>query len=126
MFLYSHWLQLSISTRHLIAHQFGIAKTQPTHVSGDRIVEDGYKIQDVEAALNIDAIQKFVGAESADMSILWNMLLSKIEGREIAREFVDDSMKVEIPEGIEIVDKEEIVVVETVPVKKRGRPAKAK
>lgn len=78
-FLYSHWVGLSLPTRIAIARQFGIAKTGSTHVVGDRIQDDGFKIQDVENALNIDKIQEFLGVEQTDMNTLFTLLVAKIE-----------------------------------------------
>ncbi len=82
MFLYGQWLKLSLPTRALIAAQFGIIKRGSTEVFDNQIVKDGYVIGEIEAALNIDAIQKYVGSENTDMAILWDMLVCKAEGRE--------------------------------------------
>ncbi len=81
-FLYSHWVALPLPTRVAIAAKFGIAKTGSTHVVGDRIQDDGFKIQDVENALNIDKIQEFLGVENTDMNTLFTLLVAKIEGKE--------------------------------------------
>ncbi len=69
--------------RAQIATAFGIAKVGPTHVVNNQIESDGYKIDDVERALNVDAIQTYVGSDSTDMTFLWEALLAKAEGREL-------------------------------------------
>lgn len=81
MFLYSHWLALPLPTRNKIAHQFGISKTSPTHVQDNRVVSDGYKIDDVERALNIDALQAYTGQKTTDAAVLWEGLIEKIDDR---------------------------------------------
>ncbi len=83
MFLYSHWLALPLPTRVAIATKFGIAKTGATHVADNRIISDGYNIGDVERALNIDAIQQYLGIENTDMETLFKLLVAKIEGKEV-------------------------------------------
>ncbi len=79
MFLYTSWLKTSLATRHLIATEFGIAKTSPTHVADNRVVSDGYKIEDVEGALNVDALQGFTDSESTDMNELFTLMVQRIE-----------------------------------------------
>lgn len=86
MFLFSHWLNLNINTRHKIAAQFGIVKRGSTEVVDNVISNDGYKVKDIEEALNIDALQTYLNTQEADMTKLWVMLINKIEGRE----YVDD------------------------------------
>lgn len=81
VFLYSHWRSLPLSLRIQIATKFGIAKVGSTHVVDNRIESDGYNIEDVERALNVDAVQSFTGSESTDFQVLWDALLTKIEGR---------------------------------------------
>ncbi len=80
MFLYSHWMGLSLPTRALIAHHFGIAKTGPTHVQDNVVISDGYRIIDVENALSIENIQNFTGSTSKDMQELWATLINKVNG----------------------------------------------
>lgn len=81
MFMYSSWMRLPLTTRTLLATHFGFSKTGPTHVQDNVVVADGYKISDIEAALNVDAIQKYVGSESTDLMELWTMMVDKVEGR---------------------------------------------
>lgn len=87
MFLYSHWCSLPLATRHKIAEKFNIIKKRPTHVVNDYVQEDGYIVKDIEEALNVDAIQKFLNSQETDMAILWDNLIAKIEGREIIEIF---------------------------------------
>ena len=79
---------------------------------------DGYKIEDVERALNIDAIQKFTGVEGTDMAMLFALLVAKIEGSDIA-------IQQHVAEP-SVVDDTETVAHEVSPEKpkKRGRPRK--
>ncbi len=115
MFLYSQWRGVSLPTRIAIANAFGIAKIGPTHVRDNYVETDGYKIEDVERALNIDAIQKYTGSESTDMAELFNLMVIKAEGRE----------EVKAPEVIV----EEVIIVETPVVeepKKKLRKTKTK
>lgn len=88
-------MALSLPTRMLIAKQFGIAKVGSTHVADNRILSDGYKIEDVERALNTDAIQLFVGTEETDAKILFDLLVAKIEGRVLPTEKEADGASIE-------------------------------
>lgn len=78
IFLYSHWLALPISTRIKIASIFGIIKTGSTEVFNSTIKSDGYKITDIERALNIDALQKYLGTDETDMNVLWKGMVDKV------------------------------------------------
>ncbi len=82
MFLYGHWMKLPLSTRQAIAVQFGIIKKGSTEVFDNQVKSDGYVIADVEAALGIDAIQKWTGSESTDFQVLWDMMVAKAEGKD--------------------------------------------
>ena len=118
--MYSSWLALPMQTRQIIAEKFGIEKTGQTHVDSNVIVSDGYKIQDIELALNIPAIQDYLGVTSTDLGILFDLLVARIEGRENA--IVEEAKEIQ----------EETIVpeapVETpieAPIKKKlGRPKK--
>lgn len=70
---------LPIGSRVAIAAQFGIAKTGSTHVVGDRIQDDGYKIQDIDNALTSEAMKEFLGVEHADHEALFDLLIAKFE-----------------------------------------------
>ncbi len=83
MILYSSWTALSLSTRNTIAQAFGISKTTPTHVQDNRIVSDGYKVEDVENALSTEAMQKYSGSKSKEMAELFRAVVAKAEGGEI-------------------------------------------
>lgn len=128
MFLYSAWLKLPLVTRQEVASKFGISKTGPTHVADNRVVSDGYKVEDVEGALNIDAIQKFTGSESTDMTELWDAMMAKIEGREailVPRIIVDEEAPV-VSVTVNGSTSPSTFTVESSRPKKRGRPAKYK
>ena len=86
MILYGSWLQLSISTRHQIALAFGIIKKAPTEVVNNTVKNDGYLIADVEAALSVEGLQKYLGTDESDHIKLWGYLVDKIEGRESFKE----------------------------------------
>lgn len=80
MFLYSQWISLPLSTRAQIAHKFGIAKTSSTHVVGNEVVSDGYKIQDVERVLTSDAVKEYVGVDT-DPVVFMQILVDKLNGK---------------------------------------------
>lgn len=120
MFMYSHWRALPLSTRALIAARFGIAKTGPTHVVNNQIESDGYKVEAIEGALNIDAIQAFTDSKLTDVQALWDLMVAKIEGRTVEIPVVE--MITPFPGGgVPPVQTEES---KSAP-KKRGRKPKA-
>lgn len=123
MFLYAQWRGLSLVTRAVLAKEFGFSKVGPTHVVDNRIESDGYKLDDVERSLNIDAIQKYTGVESTDMQVLWNAMIDKAEGRDfsVKESFINTE---NISPGIKLVEIEKGTEV-SVP-KKRGRKPKIK
>ncbi len=81
MFLYSHWLNLSIPTRIKIAREFGIEKKGQTHVEDNKVKSDGYHLVDIEKNLNVDSIKGYLETNETSMSVLWTMLIDKMEGR---------------------------------------------
>lgn len=95
IFLYSHWIALPLPTRHEIARQFGIVKKSPTHVFDNVVKDDGFLVKDIESALTIEAIQKYLGTNDTDMVLLWNCMVDKIEGR--GMEFVENIIPQETP-----------------------------
>ncbi len=109
MFLYSAWMRLPIGTRHDIAKQFGIAKVLPTHVQDNVVVQDGYKIEDVERALNVDALQAFTKSTSTDMVVLMDITVLLVEGRQV----YDDLplTAADIQDLNVLVDDKEVIVV---------------
>lgn len=76
-FLYSRWLQLPLPTRHAIAKILDIPKTGQTHVQDNRIVSDGYPIEEVERALESPRLQEILGTQSDNAEELWNLLIEK-------------------------------------------------
>jgi hypothetical protein len=106
--MYGNWLKLSLPTRALLAEQFGFKKTGSVHVSDNQVISDGYNIHEVEAALNPEAVQKFVGVEHADPMTLWQLMVDKIEGKVSEKK------------------PEPIITPETTEPKRRGRPSKEK
>ncbi len=101
MFLYSSWRNISLSTRIKIAGVFGIPKVGPTHVRDNYVESDGYKIEDVERALNVDALQKYLETDETDMATLMVWLVDKAEGRYearlVQRIVIDEDAPLEIP-----------------------------
>ena len=83
MILYSQWLQLPISRRHEIAAIFGIEKKGPTEVFNDTIKSDGYMIKDIEEKINLYTLQKYLGTEEENLTVLWSYLNDKLDGKEI-------------------------------------------
>lgn len=124
MFLFSQWRSIPLHVRHLIAAQFGIAKSGPTHVVDNRVESDGYKVEEIEANLTLESLQEYTGSESANMFFLWEAMLDKIQGIERVAEPVieetpaQEAAVIEKSEAIVQVAREEVVT------KKRGRPAK--
>ncbi len=112
MILYSRWCELPLSTRHKIAGEFGIIKKGPTHVADNVVRDDGYAVKDIEAALTMHSLQKYLGTSETDVTVLWSYLVDKMEGRDI------QIMDISTP--VEIVEKKE----EIINIKKRGRPSK--
>lgn len=125
MFLYSAWTKVPIGLRGALAKQFGIAKTMPTHVQDNRIVSDGYKIEDVEAALNVDAIQNYLGSDETDMAVLWDQLLASFEPKPVPEELVIVSETIVVEEVKAEVSPGKVEEPIETP-KKRGRPIKPK
>ncbi len=82
---------LSLPTRAVLAKEFGITKVGPTHVVNNTIESDGYKIEDVERALNMDAIQAYLQSEETDMNILWDNMVAQAEGRELPNYMTESS-----------------------------------
>jgi len=122
MFTYSHWLKLPINTRHTIATAFGIKKTGATEVANNEVVKDGYSIQAIEEALNIDALQKYLNTDETDFLVLWDWLIAAIEGR--AR---TASPTITIANEEEPIKEPENGFVGAIPPnlpKRRGRPKK--
>lgn len=124
MFLYSHWLELPLATRASIAEQFHFIKNGPTHVQDNRVISDGYSIKDVESALTLEALQEFTGAPSTHLQTLWDLLVAKIEGKDITG-LVSELTTfngTSIEPGIvpPVVDGETKPIIEA--PKKRGRP----
>lgn len=105
-------MRLSMPTRQKIATDLGIAKTGTIHISNNEIVADGYKIADVEQAISVEGLQKYLGTKEKDPIKLWEMLIDKAEGRDIGKQLYDDKVGgVEIPESI-IDNKETFITVD--------------
>ncbi len=121
IFLYSHWRGLPLSTRNVIATAFGIAKVGPTHVANNVIESDGYKIDDVERALNVDKLQVYTGSDSTDMQVLFDLTVAKAEGRMITPDIIVPESVLEIPKEGETFD-----VLSKVTTKKRVYKKKTK
>lgn len=115
MQIYSTWLSLSISVRHQIAHKLGIVKKFPTEVQDNQIKTDGYVLKDIEEALSIENLQKYLETDETDHATLLKWL---IEGKPQTGSGV---ISPEIEKHLE-----EIKVVKTQFNGKRGRPAKIK
>ncbi len=81
MFLYHQWTLLPLQTRIRIANEFGVIKKGSTEVVDNTIKSDGYILKELEEALNIDALQKYLNTTETDMQVLWMALIDKAEGR---------------------------------------------
>jgi hypothetical protein len=111
MLLYHQWLSLPLTTRNKIAAAFGIIKKDPTEVASNVVRYDGYRIIDIETALTLHSLQKYLGTTETDSHILWNYLIDKMEGKNIV---IIDPVVLPPPEP------------EPIPPKPRGRPKKTK
>lgn len=83
IFLYSKWVSLTLGMRSQIATVFGIAKSGSTHVQDNVVVQDGYKVADVENALSLQALRNFTGLSSDDFPILWDAMITKVEAGDL-------------------------------------------
>lgn len=81
MFLYSNWLKLSLTTRHKIAETFGVERKKSIHVADNQVVDDGYYIQEVEAALSLEKLQVYLQSDSQDYTYLFDQMVNKLEGK---------------------------------------------
>lgn len=79
MFLYSKWFGLPINKRHKIAQAFNIQKKGSTEVFDNTIRNDGYLIKDIEEALTLEAMQKYLGSKEKNISKLFDKLISHEE-----------------------------------------------
>ncbi len=143
MLIYPKWVQLPLSTRQAIATQFGVAKVRSIHVSDNQVVDDGFNIEALDAALTDAKIEEFLGVESTDSLVLWDLLIARFENPvvevvdspanietpvepviETSVEAPKEEIKEEIKEETPVVEEKKEEVVETPVPAKRGRPAK--
>jgi len=54
-------------------------------VFANEVKSDGYLIKDIEESLTQVAIQRYLGTTEGDFRTLWDMLVAKIENREIPK-----------------------------------------
>ena|SRR6185295_220974 len=109
MILYSRWCALSLPLRHKISQAFNIPKTGPTEVSSNQIKSDGYMVQDIEHALTVEAMQDFLGSgftSQTDMATLWNLVVDKVEGKEIEH-LAESTSTVPAEKSIRVLSSEE-------------------
>lgn len=78
---YSRWIDLSGETRVKIADALGIPKMRSTHVSDNKVVDDGYNLKDIENALSVPSLQTYLGSTETDVFKLFQMIVDKMEGR---------------------------------------------
>lgn len=89
---YSQWRKLPLSTRALLAKQFGFSKTGPTHVVDNRVEADGYKFEDVERAITRATMEEYIGFPVNDLEVLWCYMVDKIEGRPYNIQVTDEAI----------------------------------
>lgn len=124
--MYSHWLKLPINTRHTIAIAFGIKKSGATEVANNEVVKDGYGIHDIESALNIDALQKYLNTDETDFLVLWDWLIAATESR--PRTMASTITVATEEEPILVPENGHDIggfAIDSIPKKRRGRPKKA-
>lgn len=125
-------MKLPLSTRATLAKEFGVAKVLPTHVSDNVVVQDGYKIEDVERSImTIEALQSYIPSKEKEFLTLWENTVAKAEGRyvqtgitekmveEISAPSVIETIPPHAPEALKEPTTEKTVTHET--PKKRGR-----
>jgi hypothetical protein len=122
MILYSQWTRVPLHIRAEIAQAFGISKTGPTHVQDNVVVNDGYKIADVENALTVERLQECVGSKSSDLTELWALLIAKFDPT-VAQEPVAEDTSKTVEETMAQPEKQKVVIIEK---PKRGRKPKVK
>ena len=117
-------MELPLSTRYAIAAGLGITRRGGIEVVQNRVVRDGYDIKEVELALNIENLKKYLNTDEEDYETLWGMMVNKAEGRAPiipVPEII--APKVEIQVQGQVTDT--TVDVSLAPIKKKGgRPKK--
>ena len=103
--MYSKWMALPLSTKGKLAQQFGIPKNGAIEVYANTIKSDGFLVHDIENALTLDSMQKFLGTEETDVTILWDYLINKIENRTPK---IEENIKIEI-ESIEVMPEKPVI-----------------
>lgn len=107
MILYSRWCALSLPTRHTIAKEFGIIKKGATEVASNTIKHDGFMVQDIESALTVESMQRYLQCLNDDMGFLFNLVVDKVEGRELIGIMHDESYDVKVAPATSILPKKE-------------------
>lgn len=78
MIPYHRWILLPIHVRNAIAFEFGIVKKGSTEVVNNTIKSDGYDINDIANALNMQALQAYLGTDMDDLSVLFDFLIQRM------------------------------------------------
>lgn len=78
MIPYHRWILLPIHVRNAIAFEFGIVKKGSTEVVNNTIKSDGYDINDIANALNMKALQAYLGTDMDDLSVLFDFLVQRM------------------------------------------------
>jgi hypothetical protein len=76
---YGKWLSLSLDTRNKIAEIFGIIRKGQIEVFSNTVKNDGYLVQDIEAALTPRAIKNYLRVDEDNPEILVEFLIKKVE-----------------------------------------------
>lgn len=130
---YSKWLSAPLYQRAKIAQEFGIAKVRPTHVSDNKVVDDGYDLHTVESSLSVEAMQSFLKTTETDANILLENLFNWADGKYEIEEEKEEIIAILPPEDVAQFNKEYEERTGKVaptydepakPITKRGRPKK--
>jgi hypothetical protein len=118
---YSKWTELSLGTRTKIAETLGIPKVRSTHVSDNRVVDDGYNIKDIENVLSVSSLQTYFNSTETDVFKLYQMLVDKMEGRYVEPVVIT-------PDVVEVYHDGTVsnIPVEMVETKPKKKPTKKK
>lgn len=91
MVKYSTWLEVPLATRNAIAERLGFRRIRSIHVSGDRVVDDGFDVREVEHALSVPSLQSHLGSEKDDANDLFREMVYRIDNGRPSIEYVVES-----------------------------------
>jgi len=108
-----------------IAEALGIQKLRSTHVSDNRVVDDGYNLNDVENAIKVIPMQQYLNSTETDVFKLFQTLIDTVEGRVIVANIsAEEAEEISLSPGkIKPLVEEELAPIKSIK-KSKGRPKK--